>query len=266
MDGLLASVGQRVRAARTAREWRIADLSRRSGLSLRFVADVEHGKGNISLLRLAELAQALEVSLASLVGGLGPARDRVDELCGLDRGAQERALIAARSTRKIALVGLRGAGKSTVGQELARRIGTPLVEVDAAVEQAAGMPLGQLFEFHGEERYRALEREVLGSLLGDGQRMVLATGGSIVTAPETWGMVRRGARTVWLHAPPSVHLARVEAQGDYRPMRGRTDALADMREILRVRNALYAEAELHLDTAGASPGELAGAIAGWMGA
>lgn len=259
---LLVALGARVRARRSALGWSIADLARRSGISARFLADLEHGAGNISVLRLSEVATALGVSLAALIGGLGPVSDEADALAGLDPARRPAALRAARAPSKVALVGLRGAGKSTVGARLAARLGCPFVEVDQAVEERAGVALGEIFEFGGSARYRDLERDALVGLLERPGPAVLATGGSVVTAADTWALLRASARTVWLRASPQSHLSRVEAQGDLRPMRGRANALAELEGILSLRTPLYAQAGLHVDTEGRGVEEVVGEIAG----
>lgn len=240
---LLAQLGARIRALREARGWTRAQLAARAGISLRFLADVEHGAGNLSVQRLSELCQALGVSLASVFSGLG-----------------ERA-----APGKLALVGLRGAGKSSVGAALATALGWQFVEVDQRVEQAAGLRLGDLFEYHGAGRYRELEREVLTALLDDPGEHVLATGGSVVTASDTWELLRARARTVWLHASPESHLSRVEAQGDFRPMRGRADALTELKDILRARSPLYAQAQRTVETEGRTVADVAAELAAWVG-
>jgi XRE family aerobic/anaerobic benzoate catabolism transcriptional regulator len=238
---MLEQLGVRVRSLREARGWTRAYLADRAGISLRFLADVEHGTGNVSVQRLWEVSQALGVSLSTVFAGLG-----------------ERP-----SRGKLALVGLRGAGKSTVGAALAQALGWQFIEVDRQVEQAAGLRLGDLFEYHGAGRYRELEREVLANLLDAPGEMVLATGGSVVTAVETWEILRRRSRTVWLHASPESHLARVEAQGDFRPMRGRADALTELKDILRVRGPLYAQAALTVETEGRMIAEVVAEAREW---
>lgn len=257
---MLAPLGNRVRALRQARGFSQAELARRAGLSARFLVDLEGG-GNVSVARLAEVATALGVSIATLVGGLGPVADDADRLAGLDPERRRRALLATGNA-KLALVGLRGAGKSTVGGFVAARQGVPFVEVDAEVEALAGMRLGEIFEYHGAGRYRELEREALRRVIERPGAAVLATGGSVVTASETWGELRQSARTVWLRASPETHLARVEAQGDFRPMRGRADALAELKAILEARNPLYARAEVTVDTEGRSVEEVVGMVGG----
>lgn len=263
-DQMLVDLGARVRATRLARGWTQAELARKAGVSLRFLIQVEKGETNISLLRLVELSQALSISLVTLMAGLGPVRDDCDRLAALSPPRRMRALQAADRPEKIALVGLRGAGKTTVGTVLADQLGVPMVEVDHEVEEAAGMRLAELFEYYGAARYRQVEQEVLERLLTQPGGMVLATGGSVVMVPELWSMVRRSARTVWLRASPSSHLSRVQAQGDFRPMRGRTDALAELREILSQREPLYALAELALETDSAPVTVTADRIRGWL--
>lgn len=243
---LLPRVGARVRQLREERGLTQAELARRSGVSLRFLADVEGGTGNASLLRLAELALVLGVSLAELVVDAGPV---VDDLTRFGRLAPAERRLRLGGTRvAIGLVGLRGAGKSSAGAGLATRLGVPFVEIDAAIEARAGMPLAELFTDHGVARYRELEREVLDATLATGRPVVFAAGGSLVTDTAAWADVRRRARTTWLRARPETHLRRVESQGDHRPMRGRRDALSELRGLLSAREPLYALADLTLDT------------------
>lgn len=237
---LLFELGSRIRGHREARGWTRAFLAQRAGISLRFLADVEHGNGNLSVQRLSEICQALGVPFGSLTAGLG-----------------ERP-----PGQKIALVGLRGAGKTTIGAALAAQLGWAFVEVDALVEDSAGMRLGDLFESLGAGRYRELEREVLSTLLASPTPTVLATGGSVVTATDTWDMLRQRAKTVWLRASPESHLARVEAQGDFRPTFGRANALAELKEILLTRSPLYAQATLTVDTEGGTVGDAVDVIRG----
>ncbi|MSP56469.1 MAG: helix-turn-helix domain-containing protein [Myxococcales bacterium] len=244
---VLHELGARVLGERERLGWTRAHLAQRAGISLRFLADVEHGNGNLSVQRLAEICQALGVPVASMFaveGAGGPGR------------------AAARVDQKLALVGLRGAGKSTLGAALAERLGWAFVEVDARVEQVAGMRLGDLFEYLGAARYRQIEHQVLAELLDAPGHAVLATGGSVVTAPETWELLRARAWTVWLRATPEAHLARVEAQGDFRPMRGRANALMELKEILGARTPLYAQAAWTLETEFKGVGEAVGELLG----
>jgi XRE family transcriptional regulator, aerobic/anaerobic benzoate catabolism transcriptional regulator len=221
----LSPLGEAVRAARQGRAFTLKDLAETSGVSIRFLSDLERGKGNISIAKLAQVARALDVSLAELVAPL-------------DR----------ESAVSIALVGLRGAGKSTIGAEVAKELGVRFVELDAEIEAAAALPLDQIFEIHGEAYYRRLEREVLARVLSSGKRAVIATGGGIVTDAESWRRLKQKTRTIWLRAAPEAHYQRVMAQGDLRPMKNRPSAMAELRALLAARSPLYAEAELTIDT------------------
>lgn len=222
---LLPAIGARLRARRRQQGRTQAELARAAGVSTRFLVQLEGGTGNISVQRLAEVCAALDLPLAELFAGLGPGQ-----------------------APSIALVGLRGAGKSSVGAALAARLDRPFVELDQRVEEAAGMTLAELFELWGEAHYRQLEARALDEVLALGQPVVLAAGGSLVTALQTWERLRLACRTVWLRASPQTHLDRVQAQGDLRPMRGRPDALAELHEILAERAPLYAQADRVVDT------------------
>jgi XRE family aerobic/anaerobic benzoate catabolism transcriptional regulator len=223
----LSPLGEAVRRARQGRAFTLRELAERSGVSIRFLSDLERGNGNISIKKLAEVARALDVPLSDLVAPL-------------DREASVSPAIA--------LVGLRGAGKSTVGAEVAKELGVRFVELDAEIEAAAALPLDQIFEIHGEAYYRRLEREVLARVLSSGKRVVIATGGGIVTDPESWRRLKQKTRTIWLRAAPEAHYQRVMAQGDLRPMKNRPSAMAELRALLTARAPLYAEAELTIDT------------------
>lgn len=266
MAELLESLGRTVRGLRTGHGWSQAELARRAGVSPRFLVELEGGSGNISVLRLAEVARALDVSLVRLVAGLGPVHDELDELVSAGPERIEALLREARAGEKVALVGLRGAGKSAVGERLAASLGARFVEVDRVVEELAGVRLGEIFEYHGPARYRELERVALDRELTQPGRAVLATGGSLVTDADTWARLREHARTVWLRASPETHLARVEAQGDFRPMRGREDALAELKAILAAREPLYAEAAFVVDTEHDGVEGIVRRILGWLGA
>ncbi len=234
-QALFVDLGRRVRGLRDQRSLSQRALAGQAGLSLRFLSEVEAGHANISIGRLADLARALEVPLSSLVSGAtaAPSRDRV-----------------------IALLGLRGAGKSTIGRALAAELGRDFVELDEEIERASGLRLAEVFEIHGEAYYRRLEREVLRALLASGRALVIATGGGLVSDAETWALLRDSARTVWLRAAPEDHWQRVLAQGDARPMADRPRAMTELRAILDARAPLYALAELTVETSARAPGEI----------
>ena len=199
------------------------------------MAQLESGKGNISLLRFADVAGAL---------GLGPA-----DLLASPEPRQTGSGI-------VALLGVRGAGKSTVGARLAGRYSVPFIEVDHRIEQAAGLSLSEIFEMHGEAYYRRLEREVLTRLLSEPRSMVLATGGSIVNHEENYSILRANARTVWLRAAAEDHWNRVIQQGDARPMAENPHAFAELRALLTAREELYSSADHTVDTSDHSVDEI----------
>jgi len=226
---LLEILADRVRRMRRERRWSRSTLAARSGLSVRFLARVESGEGNISLLRLTSLAVALDTTPDELIRPLDGDRPVV------------------------ALVGIRGAGKSTVGPLLAERLAAPFVEIDALIRESSSLPLDQIFELHGERYYRRLEREALGRVLARGAPAVVAAAGGVVNEPATWELLLRKARVVWLKARAEDHWARVVAQGDRRPMADSPDALEELRAMLATREPTYTQAHLVVDTADRTP-------------
>jgi XRE family aerobic/anaerobic benzoate catabolism transcriptional regulator len=224
---LLSAVGLAVRGLREQRGLTRRELAEKSGVSERFLAELETGQGNISVARLHDVARALGTSAGDLLAAAQPERSE---------------------KRVVALVGLRGAGKSTIGQALATRLRVPFVELDALVERESGLSLSAIFSLHGEAYYRRLAREVLARFLAETDAAVIATGGSVVTDREAYRLLQRRARTVWLQATPEDHWRRVLEQGDVRPSAASPHAQEELRALLKAREPLYAQAELSVDT------------------
>jgi XRE family aerobic/anaerobic benzoate catabolism transcriptional regulator len=241
-ESLLAVVGQRLAAAREAQKLSLAEIARRAGVSRRYVSMAEAGQANLSLLKLAALASALRLPLR--------------ELCDVDLGHAPQS--------RVALLGLRGAGKSTVGRLLSQLLEVPFFELDRLIEDRAGMSLGPLFEIHGERWYREQQRAALEAWLEHHGSGVLATGGSIVNDEETFARLRATCRTVWLKASPEEHWQRVVDQGDMRPMRNNPHAMEELRRILAAREPHYSLADLTAITSGKSAHGVAEEIAAWV--
>ena len=220
-----------MRALRTERGLTLRALAKVAGVSERFLVQLEAGEGNISVARLEDVAEALGSTGAEL----------------LSQASRSQSKVSSKP-RVLALVGLRGAGKSSVGEAVARRLSLPFVELDEAITREAQMTLSTIFEIHGEAYFRQMERDVLRRLLDSGKPAVIATGGSLVTDAETWGLLRSRARTVWLKSTPKEHWDRVVAQGDVRPMRGRPRAMNELKQLLASRTPLYEQADVTIDT------------------
>lgn len=228
---VLEQLGRRIAELRRARRTSREKLARKAGLSQRFLAEVEAGRGNIAFSRLHDLCAALDHPLAELIGSLPDAQHS-----GSDR-----------RRKVIALVGLRGAGKTTIGKRVASRLRRKFVELDQLIENAAGLTLPNIFEVHGEEYYRSLENDVLTSFLQKHPTAVVATGGGIVTHEDTYALLRQNCVTFWLMARPEDHWNRV-LQQDPRPMAGDPNAMQQLRSILQSREPLYALADYNIDT------------------
>lgn len=265
-EGIAGRLGRRVRALRTGHGWTRAQLAGRARVSERYLAMLERGDANVTLGVLARLADAFALSPAELLDGAsasGPGPHAVHaplvELLASATPAEQRWLHArlgrelARlraDLRGVALIGLRGAGKSTLGRRLADRFGMPFVRLTAVVEELAGMAVGELFSLGGEAAYRRLESEALARVCEGEERVVLETAGGIVHNPEAYEMLLARYRTVWIAARPEEHMERVRAQGDLRPMRGVDRAMGHLVALLRSREPLYARADFRIDTGG----------------
>jgi XRE family aerobic/anaerobic benzoate catabolism transcriptional regulator len=232
----LAQLGERVRAWRNGRGMTRRALAEASGVSERYLAQLESGRGNISVLLLRKVALAMDVAVESL------AREDRDQEHG---------------KRRIALLGLRGAGKSTLGAKLASSLDVPFVELDSEVEREAGAKLGEVFAMYGQDAFRRFERRALERVIRTHESAVIAAGGSLVTDPDTYRLLLDNCHAVWLKAKPEEHMNRVMAQGDLRPfegrkMQGRTAALDEIRTLLADRDRLYSRAHATIETSGKS--------------
>jgi XRE family aerobic/anaerobic benzoate catabolism transcriptional regulator len=263
LDAFLARLGERVRTMRSRRGMSRKALARHSKVSERYLAQLEAGKGNCSIVLLRRIASAMSVPVSELVDER-PERSVENLLLGqlLDRLSQPelkeaREMLLARfggpssATRRdrVALIGLRGGGKSTLGRLLGDALEVPFVELDREIEQQSGMALAEIFEMFGQSTFRRMERAALERALQTHPRFVLATGGSLVTEPGTYELLLSSCLTVWVRAKPGEHMSRVIEQGDLRPMADNTRAMDDLVSILSSREPLYAKADLVLDTA-----------------
>jgi len=265
-DGYLCRLGERVREERARRGMTRKALARDSALSERYLAQLESGSGNISIKLLRRIGEALNLPLVRLVdsGPDEPAELRrlIDMLRRLppERLEEARALLDAHFTpansrgrhRRIALIGLRGAGKSTLGSRLARHLDVPFIELDAEIERDFGLSLSEIFALSGQSAYRRSERRALDGVLERHPSFVLATGGSIVAEAETYEELLSRCFTIWIKTSPEEHMGRVIAQGDLRPMSDNKEAMADLKRILAARTPLYARADAVIDTAGST--------------
>lgn len=271
-EAYLRLVGERVRLARTRRGMSRKALSQASHVSERYLAELERGAGNASLLVLRQIADALGVEVASLVG-TGPELSpdaalilqQVQRLGPQELSEARQLLLRTFSTgagahRRIALIGLRGAGKTSLGQRAAKALGVPFVELDREIERASGMELSEIFATHGQSMFRHLERQCLDAVVARFEDVVIATGGSLVTEPATFDRLLSTCHVVWLTASPDEHMARVLAQGDLRPMADSLQAMDDLRMILESRRALYTKADSVVDTSGITEDEAVEAL------
>jgi XRE family aerobic/anaerobic benzoate catabolism transcriptional regulator len=239
-------------------------LARDSGISERYLALIEGGRGNISVLVLRQLSRALNMSVdVLLVEGPEPPVEFVHMTEFLRRLSLDDLELARQALlhrfggvdpavrhRRIALIGLRGAGKSTLGAALAERLEMPFLELDRLIEQESGLTLDLIFDFRGQAGFRGLERQCLENVLQRHPCFVLATGGSLVSEPGTFERLLSSCFTVWVRTSPEEHMQRVMAQGDMRPMANNRDAMSDLKRILAERETLYSKADVQIDTTG----------------
>jgi len=250
---LLSRVGARARARRLSLGLSVKACASSSGLSARYLIQLEAGQANASLSKLSALASTLGVRVAELLSE--GERGRIDSLLSqLSPAELEEAYellserFGAPTAPMISLLGVRGAGKSSVGRRLAEELGWRFIELDAEVERLADLSIAELFSLHDESYYRRLEREALLEVLGGARSSVIATGGSIVTCEESFALLHKYTHTVWLSAQAERHWERVILQGDQRPMRDHPHAMAELRALLATRAPLYQRARYCIDT------------------
>src|ERR1700759_2022517 len=261
----LEQLGQRVRNMRALRGMSRKVLAKVSGISERYIAQLESGKGNVSIVLLRRVSNAMAAHLEDLIpsgehtADWAVLRDLArkatpqqiakakDVLAGGNASAQRQMSFAG-----IALIGLRGAGKSTLGRMLAKKIGWSFVELNKEIEAQNGLSGAERIAPYGQEGFRRMGQEARGQLLARKELMVLATGGGIVSEPLTFDLILSSFYTIWLKAEPEEHMARVRSQGDLRPMADDRSAMQELRTILLSREPLYARAAAVVDTAGLS--------------
>lgn len=222
-------VGNRVRLARRQKSMSRKILSDLSGVSQRYLAQLEAGSGNISLAILYRIAKALN---------LEPQWFLINEAASVDKA------------QRICLIGLRGAGKSTLGKYVAEKLSYEFIELNHAIERLCGMDVGEVIALYGQEGYRRLEGQAIEAIVETKNKVILAAAGGVVSETETFDKLLSSFNTVWLKAQPEEHMQRVHDQGDVRPMAGNPRAMDDLKSILTSREALYARADIMLDTSG----------------
>jgi XRE family aerobic/anaerobic benzoate catabolism transcriptional regulator len=261
--GFLEQLGQRVRTMRALRGMSRKVLAKVSGISERYIAQLESGKGNVSIMLLRRVSSAMGAHLEDLIPIADPSPDWAVIRDLLRKAspaqiAQIKDVLAGqvgptyrrKSFAGIALIGLRGAGKSTLGKILAKKIGWKFVELNKEIEAENGLSVAEIIALYGQEGFRRMEQAALGQLLARNELTVLATGGGIVSEPVTFDLVLSSFYTIWLKAEPEEHMSRVRGQGDLRPMADDRSAMAELRNILVSREPLYARANAVVDTAG----------------
>jgi XRE family transcriptional regulator, aerobic/anaerobic benzoate catabolism transcriptional regulator len=262
----LRAFGERIRGERARRGMSRRLLAHHAGISERYLTQLESGKGNVSVLLLRHIAAALGVPLARLMDEepsppeMTLLRQFLARLSPDQLQSAYTSLTAAFAddahvlrAGRVALVGLRGAGKTTIGAAAATELQVPFFELDKEIERLSGTALGSILELYGQQAYRRYELQALQELLASQPRFVVATGGSLVSESATYELLLRNCFTVWIRTTPEEHMERVLAQGDLRPMAGSQQAMDDLRRILDERSELYGRADAVLETTGKSP-------------
>jgi XRE family aerobic/anaerobic benzoate catabolism transcriptional regulator len=259
-EAFVAEVGQLVRRGRAKRGLTRRKLAEESGISERYLAQIESGQGNPSVIVLKAIAEAIDVPIIALLPSARPrsaaltrildqlARLPLSEFPAIAGMIESRVAAVADRGRRIALVGLRGAGKSTLGKKLAAHLGVAFVELNRVVEQEYGASVPLLIEMSGLNTFRRYERECLARVIAEHEAVVIATAGGIVSNPDTYALLLRCTHTIWVRAQPNEHMRRVMEQGDFRPMAQNREAMSDLMAILEARRDDYARAKAQLDT------------------
>jgi len=258
---LLTRVAERVRAARAATGLPRRALAELSGVSPRYLAQLEAGEGNISIALLNRVADALGLPIDALIAERPPLPAdamRVAQLfhaAPADVKGRVRALLApqassAQRAQRICLIGLRGAGKSTLGAAAAQALNLPFIELNKQIEARTAMPLSEVMALYGQDGFRDLESELLDEVIAEHDKAIMAVGGGIMSEAGTFARLLERCHTIWIRTSPGEHMTRVRAQGDMRPMAGNPAAMDQLKALLRARTPLYERATAQVDTAG----------------
>ncbi len=263
LTALTARVGARVRRAREMKNIPRRVLSDQSGVSPRYLAQLEAGEGNISIALLDRVARALDCRIEWFVGEEDPWTSEALRVADLYRtaSAETRQTVLdalspgtaqSRKARRICLTGLRGAGKSTLGARAGAALDLPFIELNRAIEETSGMPVSEVMALYGADGYRRMEADALNTVVAEHDAVILAVAGGIVAEPDTYALLLDRFHTVWIKTSPEEHMARVRAQGDERPMAGNPKAMDQLRALLKAREPVYGQADAMVDTSGAT--------------
>lgn len=262
-EAFLAALGAKVREMRKERGLARKALAEAADVSERYLAQLETGSGNASVTLLRRVARALNARTTYLLGTeISVQRSQINRLIDslpeerlqavMERLVSEFGADESVRRKRVALIGLRGAGKSTLGSALAKELRRPFVELDREIEQEAGMPLPEVFMLYGQPGYRNLERQCLERVIASQNEVVMSVGGGVVSDASTYQLLLTNCFTIWVKASPAEHMSRVVAQGDMRPMRGHARAMESLKELLATRESHYARADAVIDTSGQS--------------
>lgn len=258
-NALIERLAERVRAARKAAGMPRRELSERSGVSPRYLAQLETGEGNISVLLLERIAVALGFRIEDFLSDTHPLSEDTQRVARLyqvsppELQGRVRSLLAPQSdavmrAQRVCLVGLRGAGKSTLGRRAAQALRIPFVELKSEIETRVGMPVSEIMALYGQDGYRAMEAEAIEAVVQSHERVIMAVGGGIVSEADTFAGLIGRFHTIWIRTSPAEHMERVRAQGDLRPMAGNPQAMDQLKALLSAREAIYGQAQAQVNT------------------